>query len=186
MATFNSVLIWLESLGLTDVVIPLILIFSVIYALMVNVKIFSKKVSLITALAVSLITVVPHVTNSYPKCFDVVMIINNAAPKFWLVLVGFLMFQIILGLFGIKQDFFTKVLPLIAIVLMIFTVYTYLTSNEAGCELPKFDIPWWLLWLLLPLLILAAIIGFITKDDKGGKKDPGNSAPKPPKNMYPN
>ena len=165
-------------MGLTDMLVPFVLIFAVVFAVLANVKLFKRKISIIVALVVSLLTVIPHVTGSYSKCYDVVLIINSALPKMGMVLIGMLMFLLVVGVLGVKLDFFTKALPFIVIAIAGITVYNFLTSNFLGCgvilTIPTSIIG--LLPFLIPLLVLLAIILFTI----GGKDSKGKNGPKKP------
>jgi hypothetical protein len=178
MANLITAIQLLESLGLTDMLIPFVLIFAVVFAIVANVKLFKRNINIIVALVTSLLTVIPHITGTYPKCLDIILIINSAVPKVGMLLIGILMFLLVVGLLGINLDFFTKALPFIAIAIAGITAYNFLTSNTLGCG-TILTIPASLMDLLpylLALLLLLALILFAT----GGKESKGKAGPKKP------
>jgi hypothetical protein len=166
MANLQSVILQLEAMGLTDLLVPFMLIFAVIFAILNAIKLFKKNINLVVALAISLLTIIPHITGSYPPCYDVVKIINSAAPKIGLVVISIIMFLLVVGLFGLKLNFFEKFMPYIAIVIVIITAYSFLSSNTEGCSILKgITLPSSQWTYFLPLVALFVAILFIT----GGK-----------------
>ncbi len=86
---FSQALVYLEQMGLLDAIIPFILIFSIFYAVLEQVKILeNNKVNGVVAVSVALLTVVPHVLGMYPPHADVVTIINRALPEIALILIA--------------------------------------------------------------------------------------------------
>src|SRR3989338_2779536 len=80
-----------ESWGLTDVMLPFLLIFVIFFAILTKIKVFGEKSSrynLVVALVIALVFVIPHVMNRYPSDFDPVDIINEALPNISIVVVA--------------------------------------------------------------------------------------------------
>jgi hypothetical protein len=180
MTDLMSIFQKLEELGLTDVLLPFLLIFSVIYAILGMVKIFGpngKNINLIVALVMSLLVVVPHVTGTYPAGQDIVEIMNNAIPNVSLVIIAVIMVLILIGVFGVRVDLMGQdnmirsFVPILALGIVFF-----IFGRSAGW----FDVglPDWLNFLndgdtvavLLVVLAFIIIIGFITGDGGGGRK----------------
>ncbi|MBW2989797.1 hypothetical protein KY358_05775 [Candidatus Woesearchaeota archaeon] len=93
----------LDSWGLTDVMLPFLLIFVVMFALMAKTRVLGedkKKYNLIVALVISLSVVIPHVLDYYPPEADVVEIMNRALPQVSIIAVAVVMLLILIGLFG--------------------------------------------------------------------------------------
>ena len=117
--SFNTFMETLDKLGVLDVLIPFLLVFVLTYAILLKTKILvggkdgeggrndklNKKFSLIIALAIALGVVIPHVTNSYPRGADIVVIINNALPQVVLLAVIGLALVIATGLFGAQDSY---------------------------------------------------------------------------------
>ncbi len=96
----------LDTWGLTDVLLPFLLIFVIIYAILQKTKILGegrKNLNTIVALVVGLLVVIPHVTGRFPANADPVIIINDALPQVSIVLVAVIFLLILIGVFG--QDY---------------------------------------------------------------------------------
>jgi hypothetical protein len=109
MATTNleDLVELLRSWGVFDVIIPFILIFSIVYAVLDKTSVFGKdkkNINAVIALVVALSTVVSHVLRIYSTGRDPVDIIALAAPRIALILVVAVCFFILAGLAGIKPD----------------------------------------------------------------------------------
>ena len=178
MVTFVDVFKQLESLGLTDVLVPFLLIFAVVYAVLSRIKIFGtkgKNINMIVALSLSLLVVVPHVTGGYPPGKDVVVIMNNAIPNVSGVIIAIIMMMIMIGVFGVKfnlgSDDAKKFAGFVAIASALIVFFIF--GRSAGW----FDVglPSWLGFLnnpdtvavLLVLLVFGVIVWFITSSGKG-------------------
>jgi len=105
---FKQAILSLDRLGLTDVILPFILIFSIMYAISASVKHIggseeNNKLRVIISFVVSLLVIIPHVTRSYPRGMDVVQIINNSIPQVAMLIVGTMMALMLLGALGISS-----------------------------------------------------------------------------------
>ena len=99
----SHVLIWLESVGLTDAIIPFLLIFTVLFAVFQKTKIFGnnrKNMNLMFSLIVALLAVVPHVMGRYPANADPIAIMNKALPNISVLIVAIVMVLLLIGIFG--------------------------------------------------------------------------------------
>lgn len=165
---FNQAIISLENWGLSDVVLPFFLIFTIVFAVLQKTKILgkdSKNFNVMVSLVLGLSTVIPHVLNIYPAEADVVNIINTALPNVSLVIIAVIMVIMIIGLFaGGEMTGYTSG----GIVLAAFVVVIYIFGASAG---------WWNLagWadfltdqdtqaLLVVILVFGIVIWFITRD----------------------
>lgn len=118
----------LEEWGLTDVMLPFLLIFVIIFAILQKTKILGegkKNLNVVLAIVVALLVVIPHVTDTFPPDADPVVIINNALPQVSLLLVAVIFLLILIGVFGQESVFLGMTAPgwitllsLIAIVLI--------------------------------------------------------------------
>lgn len=186
MYGFQGMIYTLEQWGVIDVILPFILIFTIVFAVLEQTKILggedkgkNKKYSMMVALVMAFAVVVPHVTGSYYYGFDAVEIINKALPKVGLLLVAIVMMLLTIGLWtGKKADgskgngvWFTLVSG--AIVIGIFLA-----------SLGWWSVPYWLMWILtsdvLALVIAILVFGLIIKwisgdsesaDDKKAKAE---------------
>ena len=96
----------LERWGIIDVLLPFLLIFVIIFAILQKTKILGegrKNLNAAVALVVGLLVVIPHVTGRFPPNQDPVLIINDALPQLSIVLVAIIFLLIMIGVFG--QDY---------------------------------------------------------------------------------
>lgn len=96
----------MEMWGLTDVLLPFLLIFVIVYAILQKAKILGegkKNLNVVVSVVVALLVVIPHVTGRFPANSDPVLIINDALPQVSIVLVAVIFLMIMIGVFG--QDF---------------------------------------------------------------------------------
>ena len=179
MADFRTVLMSLENIGIMDVLLPFILIFTIVFAIMQKVKPLgaekerTKPFNVIIALVMAMAVVIPHVMGYYPPNADIVVIINSALPNVSVVLVAILMVLLIVGLFGGKAEWGGAASGWIAFLAFVLVVFIF--GRAAGW----FNyFPSWLAWLdnpdtqamLIVVAVFAIIIWYITKEDKPNDK----------------
>ena len=168
----------LESFGLTDALLPFLLIFTLIFAILQKVQIFGKEkknINVIVALVIGLMVVIPHVTQSYPPGKDVVEIINNAIPNVSIIIVAIIMVLILIGVFGTELDIAGSSLAG-WVAFLSFLVVGFIFGRSAGWFT---YLPNWLGWLDDPetqalvviLLVFGVLIFFVTKEPKKEKTD---------------
>src|SRR3989344_4924039 len=101
----GNVLLYLERYGLTDVIIPFLLIFTILFAVLSRVQIFgsnngqNKKFNVVIALSITLLSIIPHVTGTYRE-LDIVQIINTTFPQIALIISTIVMVLILVGVVG--------------------------------------------------------------------------------------
>lgn len=180
MYGFQGMIYTLEQWGVVDVILPFILIFTIVFAVLEQTKVLggddkakNKKYSMMVGLVMAFAVVVPHVTGSYYYGFDAVEIINRALPKVGLLLVAIVMMLLTIGLWtGKKADgskgpgvWFTLISG--AIVIAIFIA-----------SLGWWQVPYWLMWILrsdvlalvIAILVFGLIIKWISGDDSSKEK----------------
>ncbi|NQU79410.1 hypothetical protein HQ545_06605 [Candidatus Woesearchaeota archaeon] len=173
---FSNALYVLQGWGLSDVILPFILIFTVVFAIMQKVKPIgdqerAKQYNVVISLVMALSVIIPHVLGYYPAGADVVNIINAALPQVSVVLVALLMVLLIVGLFGGKAEWGSSLSGWIAIAA--FILVSYIFGRAAGWFT---YLPDWLYWLdnpdtqamLIVVGVFALIIYYITKDPNEG------------------
>ena len=167
----------LERIGFVDVLLPFLLIFTVIFAVLEKTKILGEgKKSLNVGLSFifALLVVVPHVTGNFPAGYDPVAVINAALPSVSLVVVAIIALLILIGVFaGDKLVFGMSSAGWIGLFSLITIVFIF--GSAAG---------WWqtgfLDWLeslfgtdvvavVIMLLIFGIIIAFVTGGGEGEK-----------------
>lgn len=159
----------LERLGLTDVILPFILVFTIVFAVLQKAKIFgaeSKKYNVVVALVVGLLVVIPHVTGRYPPGADVVEIINEAIPAVSVLLIAVVMFLVLIGIFfEPKAGGWVSSIVLLLSILAVVWIF----GKAAGWW---YRMPFWLddpdvQALVIIILVFGIIVWFITAEPGG-------------------
>lgn len=171
----------LDSWGLTDVLLPFLLIFVIIFAILQKTKILGedkKNLNVIVSMVVGLLVVIPHVTGRFPPGADPVLIINEALPQVSIVLVAIIFLLILVGVFGQDMVFLGVTMPG-WITFISLGIIIFIFGDAAG---------WWesgvddflgntfgseALAIIIMLLVFGLIISWVTsesKDEKAGLK----------------
>ena len=164
----------LDSWGLTDVMLPFLLIFVIVYAILQKTKILGesrKNLNVIIAVVMALLVIIPHVTGRFPADSDPVVIINDALPQVSIVLVAVVFLLILIGVFGQEYVFLGVTMPgWITLVSLIIIVLIF--GGSAG---------WWDsgfgntlenffgtegVAIFIMLVVFGLIIAWITSDSK--------------------
>ena len=178
MGIFEDGLIALHDMGVLDVLLPFILVFVIVFAVLTKTKILGedsdgkprKNFNAVVSLVMGLAVVIPHVIGAYPSPdSDIVLIINNALPNVSIVLVAVIMMMLIMGVFGGDVNIAGSSLAGWAVIFSIIATLV-IFANAANW----FELPYWLDFLNDPetqalvvvILVFALIIWFITKEDK--------------------
>lgn len=176
---FERAIMDLELLGLTDVLLPFILIFTIVFSILQKTEILGerkKNLNVILSLVLAFSVIIPHVMGRYPPNADVVVIINRALPNVSLVIVAILMVLLMIGIFGWKVG--GEGTPLSGgIVLLAFVAVFFIFGAAANFWI----IPPWLFMLRNPdtqalvvvILIFGIIVWFITKEEEPRTKGEG-------------
>ncbi len=163
----------LQDWGVMDVLLPFILVFTIVFAVLQKTKILGdgrKQFNVMIALVMSLSVVIPHVTGTWQNFgFDPVLAINNALPQVSIIVIAILMALLVLGIFGNDIDIAGTSMSGIAMVGS-FVAIALIFGTQVGL----FNLPEWLYFLSDPeiqsfvvmILIFAIVIFFITKEDK--------------------
>jgi hypothetical protein len=173
----------LQEIGVMDVILPFILVFTIVFAVMQKTKILGedpeshkprKNFNAVIALVMALGVVIPHITGTYPANADIVNIVNSALPNISVVLIAVVMMLLMIGVFGGGVDISkSKNLSTFAMIFAIVgTVYIF------GSSADWWNMPSWMGFmmdsdtqaLVIILLVFGALIAFITAEDK--PKDP--------------
>jgi len=168
----------LKDIGIFDVFLPFVLIFTIVFAVLQKIKLFDdKRVNTMIALVMGLATIAPHVLMGTPApdsvlsngLPDVVEIINGAIPGVSVVVVAILMALIVIGVMGKRVELGDSSLSgwialiSFAVVIVIFLaaagVFKHPTLNRTISANPD------LVALVVVILVFAIVIWFITKDD---------------------
>jgi hypothetical protein len=177
----NAIFIRLNDFGLMDVIVPFLLIFSVMFAILTQIGLFdpektgkNKNIIMFISMAFALMVVVPHVLNTYPPGADIVQIINTSVPNVSVFIISVIMILVIIGLFGIRFTPGGSGMGMVTIVAML--VVAYIFGSSAGWF--DFGLPAWLGFLndpdlqaiLLVGLMFWIVIAMVTGTGGGGNR----------------
>ncbi len=181
--TFNQIFYQLASAGIFDVLIPFLLVFAIVFALLEKIKIFgaeSKKINIVIAIAFGLFFIAPHlglIPVSPEK--DPVNIIMHATPSVGVILVAIISILILLGIWS-KGELNVTANSTLATIIVIFSflVVIYLFGQAAGWFKPE-----WFRWLsflknpgvLTTILGLGSLVVGILFVTGGSKKSGGEN-----------
>lgn len=177
--TIQDVFGQLQSFGLFDVLLPFVLIFTIVFAVLNKAKLFgpaaeTRKYNVMIALCMGAAVIFPHVMGIYPPDGDIVNIINTSLPHVSVVLVAAIMALLIMGVFGAKIKIGGNSLSG-WLAVFAFGVIVFIFGDAANW----WNAPWFgdvlgnsdLMALIIVILAFAIIIWFVTKtDDPSGKK----------------
>jgi hypothetical protein len=192
---FGMAMKQLYDIGILDILLPFVLIFTIVFAVLQRTKALGKddkgrpmkNFNAIIGLVMALAAVIPHVlwgSNNVRDPYlsngflDVVQVINNALPNVSLVLVAILMFLILVGIWGKNVEIGgTTFGGLIAIASILGIIFIFaIAAGWVG------HIPNWLSFLKDPqtqalivvILVFGLIIRFIVGPTDDEKKDEKN------------
>ena len=169
---------YLDTIGVTDVIIPFLLIFTVVYVALQKAKVFgsdedkTKRYSIVVALALALGVIISHVTRNFTfsRGIDAVAIINSAIPKVSLVVIAILFFLIMIGVFGYQpEEGKSNFGGLVSILAILTVAYIFLTSAgffPYGPGTYLYSLGPDTTALIVVILIFGAIVYFITAPKK--------------------
>ncbi|MBW2965671.1 hypothetical protein KY342_01045 [Candidatus Woesearchaeota archaeon] len=160
----------LESWGVADILLPFLLIFTIVFAVLQKTKILGegkKNFNVVIALVVALSVVIPHVIGTYPPEADVVDIINTIIPQISLVAVAFIMLLILTGIFTPRwvSRSIAGILAFISFIAVFVIIGSALNWWESGWLYDIFGEE--TIALLVVILVFGVIIWFITREPGG-------------------
>ncbi|RME31269.1 hypothetical protein D6789_03255 [Candidatus Woesearchaeota archaeon] len=175
--------------GLFDIVLPFVLVFAIVYAVLQRTKVLgknSKNYNTIVALVMGFAVVVPHVLAGTPDpadralangFVDLVEVINLALPQVSVLLIAILMVLLIFGIWGKEVKLGDSSLSGI-IAFVSFLAVVVIFGNAAGWwYLPQWITLGWLTpetqALVITILVFAIIIWFVTREPKPDKSKGG-------------
>lgn len=175
----ESVFAMLKEMGVADIILPFVLVFTIVFAILQKVKLFgdpkkTKNFNVIIALVMGMAVIFPHVLGYYPPGSDIVDIINSALPNVSIVLIAVLMALLIIGILGKRFELAGNSLSG-WIALGAFGVVLWIFGSSAGWwDLPSFlyfvSANQDLTALVIVILVFAMVIWFITKDEETPKE----------------
>ncbi|MFT4343233.1 MAG: hypothetical protein ACMXYE_00630 [Candidatus Woesearchaeota archaeon] len=176
---FEGFIQQLNNWGVISVLLPFILVFTIVFAVLQKAKIFGegkKNYNVMVALVMGFSVVIPHVLGTYPPHSDPVLIINNALPGVSVVLVAIVALLLLIGIMGGEVRWLgSSISGWIAIVSLAIIVFIF--GRAAGWF--QYGWPNWLRWLDNPdtqafiviILVFGIIVWYITKDESQTKNN---------------
>lgn len=159
----------LESYGLTDALLPFLLIFTIMFAMLQKTKILGagkKNFNVMIAFIIAALVVIPHITGSYPGRYDLVEILNTALPDVSIVVVAVVMALLLIGLLGGEAKWMGGSLSG-GIAIFAFIGVIYIFGGAAGWW-NNIGLRWWsgdTMTLIIVILVFALVIWYVTKED---------------------
>ncbi len=163
MVNFSSLMGFLTSYDLTDVILPFFLYFTILFAILQKTKILGKEkkqFNVIIALVVSLSVVIPHISGNYPNGFDVVTITNTFLPQVSLIAVVLVMMLVLIGVFAPANSGIIAGLGALIVLFLFLGTTEYLYGLSWVYELFGDET----ISMIVILLVFGLIIWFITSD----------------------
>lgn len=173
-SSYGGSSIWytLEYWGLSDAILPFILLFVIIYATLHKSKFLGEnnRFNGVLAVVISLMVVVPHIMKRYPPGYDVVNIINSALPQVSVLIVAIVSFFIIIGIFGGRAGWGSAFSGIVVIGALIGVAIIFLNAANI------YNTPNWLNFLrdsntqaiLVIIIVFGLLVWFITREPGAG------------------
>ena len=169
----------IESWGLTDVLLPFLLIFTVLFAILQKTSILGdkkKNMNVVVAVIIGLIVVIPHVLGRYENPdLDPVNIINRALPSVSLLVIAVMCLLILIGIFGGDVKYFGLAFSGWIAWLSILAIAIIFISSARGGR-------FWL-WFnqffgsdAVALIVILLVFGLIVAFIMGGEKEASEKA----------
>lgn len=168
--TFGNVFYNMQQWGVFDVLIPFVLIFTILYAVLSKANIFDeKRYNSIIAVAITLIVIIPHVLGTYPPGMDVINIINNSLPEVVLLIIVVVMLMIMTGLAYGEYKLGSSIGGLIALISAIILILIF-ASNYITMPILSYIDPQ-LQSVIVILVVFLIVFWYVTKEDSGQPKE---------------
>ncbi len=164
----TGVLQMLQNWGIIDGLLPFLLIFTLMFAILNQIGIFKgdRKISGVIAGTIAALIVIPHMLGGiYPAGYDPINIINQMLPSAGILLIAILLVLLMLGLVKGKEShtgLMTWVV-IIAVGILLLSIVSAIWPSIPILKYISADAS--LLTLLIVILVFGLIVWFVTKDD---------------------
>ena len=162
---FQDTFYYLQQMGISDVIIPFILIFTILYAVLQKIQIFGtegQRFNAVIALAIALTTIIPHVLGSYPPGTDVVVMINNALPEVVFLIIGVVLLLVLLGFAWGGETTQTATAAIVAVVAAVILVIIF-ASEAIPVPIVSYLDPQ-LRTLLIVIIVFGLVFWYVTRE----------------------
>jgi hypothetical protein len=170
----SNVFQYLYDWGLIDALLPFLLIFVLVFAVLQRVPLFrsgnqpDRRINGVLALIIGAMVVVPHIIGMYPEASDPVYLINSFLPHTAVLLVAILCVVLLLGLAGGNiPNLLLWAIALFAVGLLVVTI---LMAMIPGFW-PSFDFlrdP--AIQALVIILLVLGLVGYFVIREPGGQQ----------------
>lgn len=176
MTFFENAIRELDQMGVAQVILPFILIFAIVYAILMKIQIFKsvqneKGINSAIAFVLALVPVFQHFRNP-GSAFDIIPHMNNILADVSIIFIAVLLLLILIGIWGIGPKNDENKLQG-AVVIIAVAIIAIIVASEFGFG--WYDISRYLdrstVTIVAALLIFGLIIKFITDDGKPKKGD---------------
>lgn len=167
--TSSNLISALQQYGFVDLVIPFVLIFAVMFAILQKVNLFpdkeGKKYNTIISIATALLIVIPHVLSPSPS--DAVSVINKFLPEFVFITFALLILMMLLGLVGGAKEATSGayIIGIAAILAVIYLAIVILNAVSPTAGLPAFLSDPNFQAIVIVILVLGLVIYYINRDE---------------------
>ena len=160
---FNSVMQQWQSIGLFDIILPIILIFTIIYAILQRTKILggNKSIDTILALVIAFFSIINGDVSRF-----LIPLFSNAVLGISIILV----FLLIAGLIMPKTPYEWTGITLIGGIAIFFWVLSRAADYFGGLII--FSSQWWLnnSWWTVPLILFGILMAFVVNSETPEEK----------------
>lgn len=166
---FGDVIITLQEAGVFEYVLPFLLIFAILFAILEKTQVFGTdktNVNVVVATVIGLLVLVQP---------DIIKTINLFLPRVSLIIVVILMFLLIISMIagntfsGLKGHVFA--IAVVVVIIAVIVALTLPSSGSFGFYLSQNDRDA-LLSIGLPMLLFFLVLGLITKKPNKGNDNP--------------
>ncbi|MBW3001945.1 hypothetical protein KY338_02155 [Candidatus Woesearchaeota archaeon] len=168
---FQDTFYYLQQWGILDVLVPFVLIFTIIFAVLQKISLFGeKRYNAVIALAITLTAIVPHILGTYPPGMDVIAIMNASLPETVLLIVAVVLLMVMLGLIWGEWPEYSTISGIAAIIAGLILVGIFV-SNLVEIPILSWISPE-VQTLIIVLIVFGLIFLYVTweKDDSGPKR----------------
>ena len=178
---FDNMIYTLQQWGFVDVILPFILIFTIVFAVMEKTKILGekdyqvRKYAAVIAAVVAFAVVVPHITGAYYYGFDAVEVINQALPQVGLLLVSIVMMLLTIGLWTGKRADGSKGIGVWFTMTSVILVIAIFIASLGWWRVPQWlwiSLNSELIALIIAILVFGVVVHFIAKGESKPKENP--------------
>ncbi len=112
-----------------DIVLPLLVIFSILFFSLRTTDIMKKPQAMATSLVLAFMVILPHITGTYPPCYDLVIMMNNVMAQFGIAVLLVFTFVLIISLIGVKPNSSKFFMGIVAAVSFGFLIYSFFAAK---------------------------------------------------------